>query len=168
MLFQYHSLQIETFTVFEKLYSSKIYEICSLLKKFSINVYNIAEYRKSEKLPIINDMELQPLACFITKDEERAETADAGIRYNELLISKLKLTDSLIQAAVAHEIGHIIFFFSSNKDEVPDFEEFYADTLAIKLGMKNEIKELLLIEANIYTEEVNQLLQKRIMYLNNY
>lgn len=110
---------IEDFNSFEELYKSNVYSVCNLLKKFSINVHTIFEYKNlleiHPKLPVIEDIDKDLFGCYVLKETNDAKDTISGIIINEDLCSQLKLTTNDKLAAIAHEIGHIMFFFIENK-----------------------------------------------------
>ena len=74
----------------------------------------------------------------------------------EPIIKNLKLTESEQLAAIAHEIGHILFFFLENKEDypVPNGEEIYCDSIACKIGLSAEMLSIIikLINDKNYSE----------------
>lgn len=126
---------IEDFNSFEELYKSNVYSVCNLLKKFSINVHTIFEYKNlleiHPKLPVIEDIDKDLFGCYVLKETNDAKDTISGIIINEDLCSQLKLTTNDKLVAIAHEIGHIMFFFIENKQIN---EEIKADEFACKNG----------------------------------
>lgn len=53
----FHYTGLKEFYTFEEMYKSNAYSVCNLLKKFSINVHTIDEYKElleiTPKLPVI-------------------------------------------------------------------------------------------------------------------
>ncbi|MEH6745813.1 MAG: M48 family metalloprotease [Maribacter arcticus] len=85
---------------------------------------------------------------------------------NTEFIEKLKLSESELDAVIAHELGHI--FNKPNRD-IPNFideQEFYADYFASSIGLK----ESLLSSITKYLEDENaqntELFDLRIRHLN--
>lgn len=134
----FRSTNIKDFNLFEELYESNVYAVCNLLKKFSINVHTIGEYKdlleKDSIIPVIEDIDKDLFGCYILKETFDAKNTISGIIINEELCSLLKLTTSDKFAAIAHEIGHIMFFFLENKQID---EELKADEFACKIGLSN-------------------------------
>jgi hypothetical protein len=123
-------------------YGSKITSICYLMTKFKIHVYTLDQYFASaDDLPKIEDVQNQLFACFVKNDTMRAETTVAGIVFTQSLIDELGLTESEQFAAIAHEIGHILYFYSKNRDlySSGQGEEIYADAIACKIGLADSM-----------------------------
>lgn len=78
--------------------------------------------------------------CYVLKETNNAQDTISGIIINEELCSQLELTTNDKLAAIAHEIGHIIYFFLENK---PIDEELKADEFACKIGLSRELLGLL-------------------------
>lgn len=134
-------IEQQEYPIFEKFcnnYGSKITSICHLMTKFKIHIYSLDQYLVSaDNLPQIEDVENQLFACFVKNDTIHAETTVAGIVFTQSLIDEFDLTESEQFAAIAHEIGHILYFYSNNRDlySAGQGEEIYADTLACKIGL---------------------------------
>ena len=130
------------YPIFEKFshyYGGKVTSICHLLTKFKIHIYTLKKYLAcADNLPKIEDVENQLFSCFVKNDTPHAETTVAGIVFTQLLIDELDLTESEQFAAIAHEIGHILYFYLENKDFYP-CDEVYADSIACRIGLKDSI-----------------------------
>lgn len=123
---------------FCNLYGEALASICHLLSKFEINVLTTEEYCSlPDDVPFISSVENQPIASYIKKDGELAETTKAGIVFNHPVIIAIGLSEDELFAAIAHEIGHILYFFFEYKDSYPgpQGEEVYADEIACRLGL---------------------------------
>lgn len=117
-------------------------EYCPLLNKFQINVLTVPEYQGlPEGTPVIDGIEIQPFASFITKYGDTADTTNAGIVINIPIIEQLGFTELEQHSAIAHEIGHILFFFLDNKVNYPGScgEEIYCDSIAVRIGLSVEL-----------------------------
>ena len=71
-------------------------------------------------------------------------------------------------AAIAHEIGHIVFFFKSDKEKyVGQAEEVYCDQFACKIGLAKPLYTLLnkLVLSGDYQEELVQQIKNRLIYI---
>ena len=162
---------IEDFNSFEELYKSNVYSVCNLLKKFSINVHTIFEYKNlleiHPKLPVIEDIDKDLFGCYVLKETNDAKDTISGIIINEDLCSQLKLTTNDKLAAIAHEIGHIMFFFIENKQIN---EEIKADEFACKMGLSVELLGLLkkLQKYDIYNEPTIRHLELRLQAIEKY
>lgn len=167
----FHYTSLKEFDTFEEMYKSNVYSVCNLLKKFSINVHTIGEYKDlleiTPKLPVIENIDKDLLGCYILKGTNDAKDTISGIIINEELCSRLELTTNDKLAAIAHEIGHIFFFFLENK---PIDEELKADEFACKMGLSIELLGLLekIKRANIYDEATTKYLEWRLMTIKEY
>lgn len=159
------------FNTFEELYKSKAYAVCNLLKKFSVNVHTIGEYKElleqHSKLPVIEDIDKDLFGCYVLKETNDAKDTISGIIINDELCSQLKLTTNDKLAAIAHEIGHIMFFFLENKQID---EEFKADEYACQMGLSVELLGLLekLQKSGIYNEHTTRQLELRLKAIKKY
>lgn len=79
----------------------------------------------------------------------------------------LKLTTSDKLAAIAHEIGHIMFFFLENKQID---EELKADEFACKIGLSLELLGLLdkIKGANMYSNTIKEHIELRLQLIKIY
>lgn len=168
-LFYYTSCK--EFNTFEELYKSSAYAVCNLLKKFSVNVHTIGEYKELleqySKLPVIEDIDKDLFGCYVLKETNDAKDTISGIIINDELCSQLKLTTNDKLAAIAHEIGHIMFFFLENKQID---EEFKADEFACQMGLSVELLGLLekLQKSGIYNEHTTRQLELRLKAIKKY
>lgn len=167
----FHYTNLKEFNTFEEIYKPNVYSVCDLLKKFSINVHTIGEYINllviSPKIPAIENIEKNLFGCYILKETNDAKGTISGIIINEKLCSQMELTTKDKLAAIAHEIGHIIFFFLENKSID---EELKADEFACKMGLSIELLGLLekIKRANIYDEATSKYLEWRLMTIKEY
>lgn len=116
-------------------------------------------------VPIIEGIENDLFGCYILKVTNIKDTI-SGIVINEELCSKLNLTINDKFAAIAHEIGHIMFYFLENKQTN---EELKADEFACKIGLSAELSGLLqkIKDANIYDEGTKKVLSLRLKIINS-
>ena len=146
-------------------YGSEITSICHLMTKFKIHVYTLDQYLSSaDSLPQIEDVENQLFSCFVKNETIHAETTIAGIVFTQSLIDELGLTESEQFAAIAHEIGHILYFYLEYKDSFP-CEEVYADSVACRIGLKDSILSMIdkLISCGKYQDLESQLRIRRML-----
>lgn len=56
----FHYTNLKEFNTFEEMYKPNVYSVCNLLKKFSINVHTIDEYKDlleiTPKLPVVKNV----------------------------------------------------------------------------------------------------------------
>lgn len=167
----FYNTSNEAFKAFEKLYEPNVYTVCDLLKKFSINVHTLNEYKKLletfPKLPIVENIEKDLFGCYVLKETKDVKDTISGIIINEELCSQLELSINDKLAAIAHEIGHIMFFFLENKQIN---EELKADEFACKMELSVELLGLLekIKGANIYNEVITKHLELRLRVIKEY
>lgn len=167
----FHYTNLKEFNTFEEMYKSNVYSVCNLLNKFSINVHTIDEYKDlleiTPKIPVVKNIDKHLFGCYVLKETNDAIDTISGIIINEELCSQLQLSANDKLAAIAHEIGHIFFFFLENK---PIEEELKADEFACKIGLSIELLELLekIKGANIYNEATTKYLERRSMAIKEY
>ena len=133
-----HQIEYPIFGEFNSLYGDCLASICNLLLKFKIDIHPIEQYKKlSSSVPRIEDIDTQPYAMYIYNDSQSAETTTAGIVFNDPLIKSLSLTKEEQFASIAHEIGHILYYYLENKDAYPNpqGEEIFADKIACEIGL---------------------------------
>ena len=153
---------IEFLNSFNDEFSSVAISLCPLLKKFSIYIVN---HNTTDYADVAQLNENDAFAFYINKEEEDASSTYAEIIVNKDLCNTLKLTKQEIKAAVAHEIGHIITFFRTDKDKFQkQDEEYYSDSYACRMGLTIPLSFLLnkLIESGLYSESQVLLIKKRL------
>ena len=151
---------------FELKYADKIISQKDILNKIQIEVINIEDYlQQKENLPIIENVEEQVMSCYILKNDESITSTIAGIVINPSFIERLSLSEQEIMACLAHEIGHIAFFFIENKESYSSFcQEAYADEYAQTIGLGGHLCSALnkLIKSELYCENLTKLIHTRI------
>ena len=131
-------IEYPIFDEFNRLYGDDLVSICNLLLKFKINIHPIDQYKKlSSIMHKIEDIDTQPYAMYIYNDSQSAETTIAGIVFNDPIIQSLSLTKEEQFASIAHEIGHILYFYLVNQNDYPkpQGEEIFADKIVCKIGL---------------------------------
>ena len=163
----YNNLAI--FSSFEEQFRDRLISLFPILKKISIKTFSLQQYKSAPENYIIQikDPEKQPLSCFIYNNTGAIEETICGIVINDDLINSLKISEHEIYAGIAHEIGHILFFFAENKDV--NKEEFFADSVACELNLKNEMSQLIekVLISNIYPQFTNNQLRIRQLFLQS-
>lgn len=123
-------------------YGDTLVNYCPLLSKFQINILTVEEYKALPAgTPLIDDIDIEAFACFIQKDGDTADTTNAGIVFNSALIDFFGFTEPEQHACIAHEIGHILFFFD-NVDQIKrggQGEEIFADGVAAEISLAAEM-----------------------------
>ena len=147
-------------------YADKITSKNNILNKIHIEVTNIEDYLKQQNyLPIIENVEEQVMSCYILKKEESITSTIAGIVINPSFIERLSLSEQEIMACLAHEIGHIAYFFIENKKCYNSFyQETYADEYALTIGLEEHLCSVLnkLIQSELYCENFKKMISTRI------
>lgn len=145
--------------------SNKAISICPLLKKFPIFMVSHCDtiHAKDVKLNK-NDV----FICYMNKESEDASSTYAEIIVNEGLCGTLKLTEQEMLAAIAHEIGHIIFNFGDGKESLLTQEEFCCDNCACQMGFAEPLFSLLrkLMDSNLYSEDMIKEMKSRLANIN--
>ena len=152
------------FGKFCQFYGSSLTSICHLLTKFKIHILTLEQYLACvDEFPKIEGVENQPFACFVKNNTESAETTIAGVVFTQSLVDEFDLTESEQFAAIAHEVGHIMYFYLDNKDSYPN-EEVYADNIACRIGLRYSIISLLdkLISCGRYKDLEGMLIMRKL------
>jgi hypothetical protein len=161
---------INVFDEFDKRYSEKAIDICSLLSKFTIHIYTIEQYnseKDKKQLPDV-DLEESPLAFGIYNFGENASTTLAVIVIDEDYCNRLEFNNDELLAAMAHEVGHIIFFFLTNKEMYSkSIEEIKADEYAAIMGLGVPLVSAIckMIDIGLYNKKMIKQMEFRIGYL---
>lgn len=168
-----NNTNLSTFDKFAKKYDSSIINICPYLGRFSIKIFDLNEYVaiKDSKTITIDNVENEPLSYYIIqKDKTDASTVDAGIVFNRLICKNLKFSEEEVMAAIAHEIGHIMFFYHEENDGNKQTEEIFADSIACQLGFKEPLLRIIdkLISSDRYTEDLHAQMRTRKFWIANY
>lgn len=159
---------ISAFDTFNSEYALKAISICNILSKFQIIA---VDYNDSLYVDKIDLKEFEAFGNYINKEEYDASSTYAEIIVNESVCSKLRLSEQEMMAAIAHEVGHIIFYFKTNKEDFQgQAEEVSCDTYACRMGLAIPLCSLL--EKQIYTgdyqmELVNQM-KNRLFYIKEF
>ena len=82
----------------------------------------------------------------------------------------MKLSNHEMYAAIAHEVGHVIFFFKEEKENKKDFEEIICDYYACLMGLAESLVSLLnkLIRSGDYSQDHIRLLTNRKKFIDVY
>lgn len=156
------------FGLFNALYGDALVNYCPLLGKFQIGILTVDEYKALPGgTPLIDDIEIEAFASFIQKNGDTADTTYAGIVFNPALIDLFGLTEPEQHACIAHEIGHILYFFLDNKSDYPgpQGEEIYCDTIASKIRLSDSILSSIekLETSGVYTDTSKRFGMRKIM-----
>ena len=146
-------------------YGSRAVLLCSLLKKFQINIINSIDTHFA-KVAQLNKNDA--FVYYINKDEDDASSTYAEIIVNMDVCYKLGLTEQEQLAAVAHEVGHIIIYFREDKESLSEsMEELECDLYACKMGLSKPLSSLLnkMYDSHLYSKEQETLFLKRLLYI---
>lgn len=151
---------------FEEIYSQSAIDICCILEKFTISVISSDTYLKmSEAGP---DLIQSPFSECINKKGHDASSTEAYIIINQSYCDSLNLTEEEMMAAIAHEIGHIIFFFLENKEIYSkSCEEVKADGYAKIMGLEDPLKSVLhkMKNSDLFSQEQKNVIESRLRFL---
>lgn len=121
---------ISAFDTFNREYALKAISICSILGKFQIIAVDSNDSLYVDKKDL---KEYEAFGNYINKEEYDVSSTCAEIIVNEIVCSKLRLSEPEIMAAIAHEIGHIVFFLSLTKKNMWDkLKKFIATSSHVK------------------------------------
>ena len=159
------------FEEFNQQYGDCLVSHYPLLGSFQVKIFSLDEYlASSENLPEIEDIRNQPYEVFVNKENVAIETTNADIIHNESLIRQLGLTELEQFAAIAHEIGHILYFFLENKRDYPGLQgkEIYADKIACEIGLAAEMLSTIekLERSGIFRDPISQFGMRKCMIIN--
>lgn len=157
---------------FNDCYGETLIEYCPLLNQFQINILTVDEYSDfSADLPAIDGVESQPFSSFIRKDGEKADTSIAGIVICEPLIESIGFNETEQYAAIAHEIGHILYFFLDYKERYPGSqgEEIFSDTIATRIGLSAGMLSVIdkLERCGLYSDVLSRFGMRKVMLGGN-
>lgn len=161
----YNKTNIKEFDSFNDEFSLRAISLCPLLNKFQINVVN---HDETTHVPDDYFNDNDAFVYYLNKEGEDASTTYAEIIVNEEICKHLQLTEGEIWAATAHEIGHIIIFFRSDKKTIQGHtEEIYSDDYACKMGLAAPLSSLLqkMINSCLYEDWQVKLMQKRLFFI---
>ena len=143
-------------------------DICSSLSKLQIIIINNSDTKYALEADLAEN---DTFAYYLNKESEDASSTYAEIIVNKELCEKLQFTNQDYQAAVAHEIGHIILYFNSNKDMFQgEAEEIISDYYACRMGLSLPLSTLIkkLISSGLYSDSQIQLMKKRLSVIELY
>lgn len=155
------------FDQFNLLYGERLMSICPLLRKFRISVLLIDDLIRSNIITE-EDADNQAYLNYIEKTEEDASETRAYIGKNNEIIETLSLTREEQFACIAHEIGHIFYFFHTNQDgKGGQGEEIAADQYVCRLGLREPLNTVLqkLYDTNWFSEGIKRQLRTRQFWI---
>lgn len=162
--------QIEhpVFGRFNHLYGDALFKICPLLKKFSIKIYTVKEYKAlTNDVPQILDIDTQTFANFIQKSGDTADTTQAAIVFNAALIRQMNFSEREQYASIAHEIGHFLYFFLDDKSIYSGVkgQEIYCDIIASRIGLSEDLFSAIekLESSGIYSDSLSRFGMRKIL-----
>lgn len=127
---------------FNALYGDTLVEQYPPLLEFQITILTKEEFKTNPGvLPIVKLDNRDAFAYSSDKQNDSPSSTKAVIIYNPALIEILQLTEEEQFAAIAHEIGHIIYRFSTLKNQYSgkQGQEIYSDSIAANIGLASEM-----------------------------
>jgi hypothetical protein len=161
-------IEYPVFGRFNHLYGDALIKICSLLEKFTIEIYTVEEYKAlSIDVSQILDIDKQTFANFIQKYGETAGTTQAAIIFNADLIRQMNFSEREQYASITHEIGHFLYFFLDDKSNYSggQGEEIYCDMIASRIGLSKDLLSAIkkLESSGAYPDSLSRFGMRKIM-----
>jgi deoxycytidylate deaminase len=156
---------ISAFDTFNSEYALKAISICNILSKFQIIA---VDYNDSLYVDKIDLKDYEAFGSYINKVGIEPSSTYAEIIVNERVCDRMGLSEQEMIAAIAHEIGHIIFYFKTNKEDFQgQGEEVCCDTYACRMGLAIPLCSLLekLIDSGDYQMELVNQMKNRLFYI---
>lgn len=146
-------------------YATQAIEICPLIREFQILVlyYNQSKHKKQLCLK-----KYDAFGYYISDEDGQASSTYAEIAINEHALNELSLMPQEILAALAHEIGHIMLFFNTKREQYKGQGiEVYCDQIACRIGLAKPLKSLLekLLQNEHLPHELIQQIKNRIQFI---
>lgn len=147
--------------------------MCTNLKLFTIEVFTVDEY---QSCPIgYSPMVIDDTSAFsysYSKAGDSDGSNKAAIIIDPDLIERLDFTENEQFAAIAHEIGHIVFQFSENQKQYPgpQAQEIYADDVACQIGLAAPMLSTLtkLEESGLFSDPKSRFGMRKLMIETQY
>lgn len=154
------------FDEFVQNYSKYIFAYYPHISNVLINFLSTEHYLKLEDVPFIEKLEddLFAFSCYRNNDK-----VIGYIIFSPEKCSSFNFSHKECEAAIAHEVGHIIHYFNESLIGLPQiYQEIKADEVASKLGLTNPLISILnkLIDCDYYSDSKRSDMRKRIMLLN--
>lgn len=156
------------FDEFENKYKERIYAHYPHVRNLKIHCLYIEEYLELENVPIFDNLDNDTFA-FSCYRNEISDEVQAFILYSLEVCESMDLNNEEKEAAIAHEVGHIIHYFNESLNNVPPIcKEIKSDEVVGKLGLSQSLISVLnkLIHSNKYSENQCNEMRKRILFLN--
>ena len=156
---------ISAFDTFNSEYALKAISICNILSKFQIIA---VDYNDSLYVDKIDLKDYEAFGFYINKVGIEPSSTYAEIIVNERVCERMGLSEQEMIAAIAHEVGHIIFYFKTNKEDFQgQGEEVCCDTYACRMGLAIPLCSLLekLIDSGDYQMELVNQMKNRLFYI---
>ena len=156
---------VKAFDTFNSEYALKAISICNILSKFQIIA---VDYNDSLYVDKIDLKDYEAFGSYINKAGTEPSSTYAEIIINERVCDRTKLSEQEMIAAIAHEVGHIIFYFKTNKEDFQgQGEEVCCDTYACRMGLAIPLCSLLekLIDSGDYQMELVNQMKNRLFYI---
>ena len=148
-------------------YEIHIYKQYPHLLNVNIHCLYYEQYLLLKNVPKVEftDNDIFAFSCC---HNENNNFIEGFIIYSKFNCNSFNLNKDEFNAALSHEIGHIIHYFNETLNDKPDIVlEIKADEVVVHLGLGMPLSNLLhkLIDSNRYTDYQVQSMKKRIMLL---
>lgn len=161
--------EIKEFDLFEEKYSKILFSLYPHIEKYILHCFTFDDYKSLENVPILDFSDLD-IFGFSFDDTNKKNDINAAIIISPSMCRELELENTEILAAIAHEIGHIIYLSCDRiKNMSGCWKEIYADKIATDIGLSKPMTSLLmkLKSSNYYSQEQNNCFDWRIKMLTN-
>ena len=155
------------FDEFSHKYEFRIYAKYYHLRDTNIHFIYSEQYLRLEKVPFIESLDNDPFAFSCCRNKYN-NNVEAYIIYSPFNCKLYNLNNDEINAAISHEVGHIVHYFNETLNGKPNIiHEIKADEVVAYLGLSLPLSNLLtkLIASNKFTDYQEQSMKKRIMLL---
>lgn len=165
-MFVNHTLD-NIFDDFKRKYIQCIYAHYHHVCNVSIHCLYTEQYLQLKNVPSFDTLDNDPFAFACIRNEE-TNLVEAYIIYSPSICNVLMLNEDELNAAIAHEVGHIVHYFNEALHGLPQIcQEIKADEIVSLLDLKESLISTLykLINSKRFTESQCNDLIKRIMFL---
>lgn len=155
------------FDDFKQKYIDDIYAMYPHISHMEIYCLDVEQYANLDGVPAFDRLDDTPLAYSCHRIDTK--TVIGYVIYSPNICSSFDFESTEFEAAIAHEIGHIIHYFNESLKDLPQiYQEIKADEVAVKLGLKEALISILskLIQSNKFPDCQKLDMEKRLLYLN--
>jgi hypothetical protein len=155
------------FDDFKRKYIDDIYAMYPHIAHMEIYCLDTEQYANLDGVPAFDRLDDTPFAYSCNRDD--VNKVIGYVIYSPNICSFFEFNSSEFEAAIAHEIGHIIHYFNESLKDLPQIcQEIKADEVADKLGLKDALISILskFIQSNKFPDCQKHDMEKRLLYLN--